>query len=595
MLKYIAMFISVISVALTAGAVFIMRKRAVTPTGLERTFAFFHLKRNGYIRGQVRLTIGLSLIVLLLVWAILGNTAGALTAAGAAAALIAGFAGISLASFGSEKTAAEAYRCERAKLVRTAAVTAGMNGIVITAIALFMMAFLYRIVAVSTLEHTLSAFVFGALTVTLYSRIGNPAFSKGLDMFGSALASMTAAMMLSGLAVEQAGVNVTFSDNQAAVMPIAIFLCALLAGFVTPVILVKMLNGSPKKDKDPDAIRPTVMAAGERAIYLNGVILSVVSVVFSILLLDEARCSVGPVCGIWAAVLTGRTTAAYTEGGRKRREYQIHQGPTHKIVSGMSSTFLPTLYLLIALYLANRFAGYYGIALTAVGAASLMTVLLITESFERILKEARLGMIIFGTDARPSGLETLQRRGEEDRNIATEGAAVSAAALSAIALYFVFGNLIFVDTIDLLDPVVAIGLLFGAAYPFVFAATCMQKVRTKNYSQFYSIRRQAKSDREMPGVLERYFGAKSRSSISDVILSAFMSLVLPFVIGYLLGAQALGAMLIGMTASGFLLALVLAGTDRDIRRQSESLIMVSVKLCSACALVFAEMFRQSLL
>jgi K(+)-stimulated pyrophosphate-energized sodium pump len=117
--------------------------------------------------------------------------------------------------------------------------------------------------------------------------------------------------------------------------------------------------------------------------------------------------------------------------------------------------------------------------------------------------------------------------------------------------------------LDLVDPMVVIGLFIGGTLPFVIGALTMTAVGRAAAGMVDEVRRQF---REIPGLMEgtakpdsaRCVDISTRAALREMILPGVTALVAPVVVGYFLGIHALGGLLAGATLSGVLLALFMA-------------------------------------
>ena len=157
-----------------------------------------------------------------------------------------------------------------------------------------------------------------------------------------------------------------------------------------------------------------------------------------------------------------------------------------------------------------------------------------------------------------------------------KGFAIGSAALTALALlaaYSVSADLIEIGDngklvagqvgINLLQPQILVGLIIGAMLPFLFSALTMQAVGRAAQGIVEEVRRQF---REIPGLMEgtatpdsaRCVDISTRSALREMILPGVMAVVAPIATGFILGEAALGGLLIGAVAAGFMLAIMMA-------------------------------------
>jgi len=144
-----------------------------------------------------------------------------------------------------------------------------------------------------------------------------------------------------------------------------------------------------------------------------------------------------------------------------------------------------------------------------------------------------------------------------------KGFAIGSAVLTALALLAAYATVTKVEVFDLRDINVLSGLLIGSLMPFIFSALTMQAVGRAASAMVNEVRRQFK---EIPGLLEgnavadhaRAVDISTQGAMKAMILPGLLSIIAPIAIGIILGPEALGGLLIGAIATGFLLAIMMA-------------------------------------
>jgi K(+)-stimulated pyrophosphate-energized sodium pump len=144
-----------------------------------------------------------------------------------------------------------------------------------------------------------------------------------------------------------------------------------------------------------------------------------------------------------------------------------------------------------------------------------------------------------------------------------KGFAIGSAGLTALALYSAYTRAVGLEQIDLTEAHVVIGMFVGGAVPFLIAAFTMTSVGKAAFQMVQEIRRQF---REIPGLMEgtakpepaRCVEISTAAAIREMIRPGLTAVLLPVVVGLLLGKEALGGMLAGATLAGVLLALMMA-------------------------------------
>ena len=230
----------------------------------------------------------------------------------------------------------------------------------------------------------------------------------------------------------------------------------------------------------------------------------------------------------------------------------------------MVSTLIPAVVVVVTMWGANELAGTYGIALAAVGMLSTLGITLATDAYGPVADNAG-GIAEQARDWIPSVRERTDALDSLGNTTAAtgKGFAIGSAVLTALALMAAYSVATEVEVFNLKDLNVLMGLLVGALMPFLFGALTMQAVARAAAAMVQEVRRQF---REIPGLLEgtapadytRAVDISTRGAMKEMVLPGVLAIVAPVAVGAILGAEALGGLLIGSIASGFLLAIMMA-------------------------------------
>ena len=274
--------------------------------------------------------------------------------------------------------------------------------------------------------------------------------------------------------------------------------------------------------------------------------------------------------GLVAGQIIGTSSEVYTSYEFKfTRDIaaQSETGPATVIISGiglgMISTLIPGIVIVIAIWITNELAGTYGVALAAVGMLSTLGITLATDAYGPvadnaggIAEQAHLGPEVRErTDALDSLGNTTAATGK--------GFAIGSAVLTALALMAAYSQVTNIDSFDLKDVNVLMGLLLGSIMPFLFAALTMQAVGRAATAMINEVRRQF---REIKGLMEgeapadyaRAVDISTRGAMKEMVLPGLIAVAAPILVGAILGPEALAGLLIGSIATGFLLAIMMA-------------------------------------
>ena len=144
-----------------------------------------------------------------------------------------------------------------------------------------------------------------------------------------------------------------------------------------------------------------------------------------------------------------------------------------------------------------------------------------------------------------------------------KGFAIGSAALTALALFASYAEVTKMESIDLLNPIVVIGLFIGAMLPFLFSAMTMNSVGKAANQMIEEVRRQFREDKGiMEGTSKPDYGhcvdISTKAALHEMVAPGVMAIVAPLAVGIILGPNALGGMLAGSLASGVLMALMMS-------------------------------------
>lgn len=293
------------------------------------------------------------------------------------------------------------------------------------------------------------------------------------------------------------------------------------------------------------------------------------------------------IAGLAAGVLIGISTEYFTSDTYKPTKKLAETSKTGSATIiigglglGMKSTVLPIVIVAVCVLSAYGFSGgftnpdfgLYGIALSAVGMLSTLGITLATDAYGPVADNA-------GGIAEMSGLEPEVRERTDaldslgNTTAATgKGFAIGSAALTALALMASYIDKVKevggadVDlNFDLMNPKVLIGLLIGACLPFVFGALTMESVGRAAQSIVLEVRRQFKEIKGiMSGKAEPDYASCvdlcTKSSLREMVFPTVVTVIVPILVGLVLGHHGVVGMLAGATATGFLLAIYMSNS-----------------------------------
>ena len=332
----------------------------------------------------------------------------------------------------------------------------------------------------------------------------------------------------------------------------------------------------------------------------------ILALVFGTETSDWWHFSLSVVSGLIAGVVIGKATEYYTSHSYKPTQKlaeAAQTGPATVIINGvglgMISTAIPVIAIVCAIVLSFLFAtgfnmkdiiaepallskGLYGVAIAAVGMLSTLGITLATDAYGPIADNA-------GGNAQMSELEPKVRERTDvldalgNTTAATgKGFAIGSAALTALALLASYieelkiamgpagEGLSIVDVLDrfnvsLMNPAVLAGVFLGAMMAFLFCGLTMNAVGRAAQKMVVEVRRQF---REIKGILEgkqrpdysRCVEISTKAAQKEMIFPSVLAIVVPVLVGVILGPAGVLGLLAGALGAGFVLAIFLANS-----------------------------------
>ncbi len=589
---YLIIFIPIaLAVAYTALLMAWLRRQ---PSGNDAMVAIskaIQVGSEAYLNRQYR-TVAMVAVALFVV---IGVGLGWLTAVGflvgAITSAVAGYIGMGVAVRSNAKTTEAARRGLSAAL--SLAFRAGsVTGLLVVALGLLAVAGFY--VATGGNVEPLIGLAFGASLISVFARLGGGIFTKAADVGTDLVGKVEAGIPEDdprnpGVIADNVGDNVGDCAGMAAdlfetyaVTLIAAMLLVPVAGggwaeIGAPRSFPLVLAGSAIISSIIGSLfvrlgkGKSIMGALYRGLAASLVASAVLFYWVTRSVADSDRTFGATLIGLAVTALMVLVTDYYTakryrpvraiaEASRSGHGTNIIMG----LAVGMEATFLPIVIIAAGILGAFALAGIYGIAIAAVSMLSVAGIIVAIDSFGPVTDNA--GGIAEMTNA-PGAVreitDALDAVGNTTKAI-TKGYAIASAGLAALVLFAGYTEELLKRvagvSFDLQDPKVLVGLFLGGALPYLFGSFAMRAVGKAAGAIVEEIRRQF---REIAGLIAgtakpeygRAVDIVTKAALREMVAPALMPIAFVLAVGFGLGAQALGGLLIGAIISGLFVAL----------------------------------------
>ena len=447
-------------------------------------------------------------------------------------------------------------------------------------------------------SHVWLGFAFGASSVALFLRAGGGIFTKSADVGADLVGKVEKGIPEDdprnpAVIADNVGDNVgdvagmgadlyeSYVSAIAASMVLGVLTLGAVKGMYLPLLLsaagivvsiIGVLSVRPKDIAGANFEKQVARAHAtmNTGVYVSNILMIIASFFIIKGFVGELGLFWALISGLIAGFLIGRATEYFTSaehGPVKKIAKSAESGAAVTIIEGMAtgmmSTVIPVILVVIATVLAYVFGGLLGIAIAAMGMLINLGMLLAMDCYGPIADNSAgiAQMAGLGDEVRER-CEALDAVGNTTAALG-KGFAIASAALASLAWLATYFKVANIEIASLTDVGVIAGVLIGGMLTFIFSALAMRGVGDGTFAIVNEVRRQF---REIKGLMEgeakpdyvACVDIATKMALKSMILPGILVLVVPLILGFTLGPESVAGLLVGALLTGFIMAVMMA-------------------------------------